>query len=78
MQTAGLAILEWGQTRSLEPVHFPERGAMPHNVGWTHPDELNKAFLDFSPCERPGGAATVGSEVPSGRRRAAYHLSRAR
>jgi non-heme chloroperoxidase len=19
----------------------------PHNIGWTHPEELNKAFLDF-------------------------------
>lgn len=19
----------------------------PHNVGWTHPEELNKAFVDF-------------------------------
>jgi non-heme chloroperoxidase len=19
----------------------------PHNIGWTHPDEVNKAFMDF-------------------------------
>jgi non-heme chloroperoxidase len=28
----------------------------PHNIGWTHPDECNKALLDFIAAEVPVGA----------------------
>jgi non-heme chloroperoxidase len=31
----------------LKDVRFIEIEGGPHNVGWTHPDEVNKAFLDF-------------------------------
>jgi non-heme chloroperoxidase len=31
----------------VKDVRFIEIDGGPHNVGWTHPDEVNKAFLDF-------------------------------
>jgi non-heme chloroperoxidase len=31
----------------LKDVRFIEIEGGPHNVGWTHPEEVNKAFLDF-------------------------------
>jgi non-heme chloroperoxidase len=31
----------------VSDIRFIEIEGGPHNVGWTHPDELNKAFLDF-------------------------------
>jgi non-heme chloroperoxidase len=31
----------------VKDVRFIEIEGGPHNVGWTHPDEVNKAFLDF-------------------------------
>jgi non-heme chloroperoxidase len=41
----------------------------PHNIGWTHPDECNKALLDFlaedRPDQRPDSA--VGVPTPTAR-----------
>jgi non-heme chloroperoxidase len=31
----------------VKDVRLVEVEGGPHNVGWTHPDEVNKAFLDF-------------------------------
>lgn len=31
----------------VSDIRFIEVEGGPHNIGWTHPDELNKAFLDF-------------------------------
>jgi non-heme chloroperoxidase len=31
----------------LNDVRLIEVEGGPHNVGWTHPDEVNKALLDF-------------------------------
>ena len=31
----------------VKDVRFIEIDGGPHNVGWTHPEEVNKAFLDF-------------------------------
>jgi non-heme chloroperoxidase len=31
----------------VKDVRLIEVEGGPHNVGWTHPDEVNKAFLDF-------------------------------
>jgi non-heme chloroperoxidase len=31
----------------VSEIRFIEIEGGPHNVGWTHPDEVNKAFLDF-------------------------------
>jgi len=36
----------------------------PHNIGWTHPEEVNRALLDFlgSPAGGPASAGVVGAE----------------
>jgi non-heme chloroperoxidase len=31
----------------VSDIKFIEVEGGPHNIGWTHPDEVNKAFLDF-------------------------------
>jgi non-heme chloroperoxidase len=31
----------------VKDVRFIEIEGGPRNVGWTHPNEVNKAFLDF-------------------------------
>ena len=31
----------------LTDVRLVEIEGRPHNIGWTHPDEVNKALLDF-------------------------------
>jgi non-heme chloroperoxidase len=31
----------------VSDIRFIEVEGGPHNIGWTHADELNKAFLDF-------------------------------
>ena len=31
----------------VSDIRFIEIEGGPHNIGWTHADELNKAFLDF-------------------------------
>jgi len=31
----------------VSDIRFIEIEGGPHNIGWTHPDEVNKAFLDF-------------------------------
>ena len=32
----------------------------PHNIGWTHPDECNKALLDFLAEDQPNGRSHSG------------------
>jgi len=31
----------------IKDVRLIEIEGGPHNIGWTHPDEVNKSFLDF-------------------------------
>ena len=31
----------------IKGARFVEVKDGPHNIGWTHPEELNKAFLEF-------------------------------
>jgi non-heme chloroperoxidase len=31
----------------IKEVRFIEVVGGPHNIGWTHPEEVNKALLDF-------------------------------
>jgi non-heme chloroperoxidase len=31
----------------IKDVRLIEIEGGPHNIGWTHPDEVNKALLDF-------------------------------
>ena len=33
----------------------------PHNIGWTHPDECNKAMLDFLADDGPNLDSAVGT-----------------
>jgi len=33
--------------RAREDIRFVEIEGGPHNVGWTHPDEVNRALMDF-------------------------------
>jgi non-heme chloroperoxidase len=35
----------------------------PHNIGWTHPEEVNAALLDFLGGERPATAAAAAHAV---------------
>jgi non-heme chloroperoxidase len=35
----------------------------PHNIGWTHPEEVNAALLDFVGGERPATAAAAAHPV---------------
>jgi hypothetical protein len=44
-------------TATPSSVSKEERGLQfdggPHNIAWTHPDEVNKALLDFTAVEMP-------------------------
>jgi non-heme chloroperoxidase len=35
----------------------------PHNIGWTHPEEVNAALLDFLGGESPATAAAAAHAV---------------
>jgi non-heme chloroperoxidase len=46
----------------IEDLHFIEIEHGPHNIGWTHPEEVNRALLDFIAGREPapvGEAAAV-------------------
>ena len=52
----------------VKDIEYVEIDGGPHNVGWTHPEEVNEALLKFITGSRQGEAAAVapGARMKSG------------
>ena len=48
-------------------LHYEDHGYGPHNIGWTHPEECNKALLEFLTDDHEDGR--VGSALAAAGRR---------